>query len=99
MANKGYEFDHLFMTVVIGDTSVGKSSLLRKLVSPDTQIASEQHIATIGVDFLVKSLQVRGQKIKLQVWDTAGQERFRSVTSTYFRGAMGALICYDCMTR
>ena len=88
------------MTVVIGDTSVGKSTLLRKLVEPDLVIDElSQHISTIGVDFLVKNLNVLGSSVKLQVWDTAGQERFRSVTSTYYRGAMGAIICYDCVGR
>jgi len=51
----------------------------------------------VGVDFIVRTIQIMGQGVKLQVWDTAGQERFRSVTSAYYRGAMGAIVCYDCM--
>lgn len=45
---------------------------------------------------MVRSVETDGFKIKLQVWDTAGQERFRSVTSAYYRGSMGAVVCYDC---
>ena len=98
MSKKKQEFDHLFMIVIIGDSAVGKSCLLKKFSEPDTNLSSLQqsHIATVGVDFVVKLLYVQNQRIKLQVWDTAGQERFRAVTSAYYRGAMGAVVCYDC---
>ena len=56
---------------------------------------ADNHMATVGVDFIVRTIEVDNQLIKLQVWDTAGQERFRSVTSAYYRGAMGAIVCYD----
>lgn len=51
--------------------------------------------STIGVDFKVKTLNLRGQKVKLNVWDTAGQERFRTLTSSYYRGAQGVILVYD----
>ncbi len=51
--------------------------------------------STIGVDFKVKMLPVRGQKLRLNVWDTAGQERFRTLTSSYYRGAQGVILVYD----
>lgn len=50
----------------------------------------------MGVDFLTKTISVLNSSVQLQVWDTAGQERFRAITASYFRGAMGAIICYDC---
>ncbi len=56
---------------------------------------ADNHMATVGVDFIVRTIKVKDQLVKLQVWDTAGQERFRSVTSAYYRGAMGAIVCYD----
>ena len=51
--------------------------------------------STIGVDFKVKMLNIRGQKVRLNVWDTAGQERFRRLTSSYYRGAQGVILVYD----
>lgn len=97
MKQKKLEYQHLFMIVMIGDSSVGKSCLLKKFVEPDHQMSfKENHMATVGVDFIVRTVKVQDQLVKLQVWDTAGQERFRSVTSAYYRGAMGAVVCYDC---
>ena len=55
--------------------------------------------ATIGVDFMIKTVEIDGEKIKLQIWDTAGQERFRAVTRSYYRGAAGALLVYDVTRR
>ena len=58
---------------------------------------SNQYKATIGADFLTKEVNVDDRLVTMQTWDTAGQERFRSITMAYYRGAFGALICYDCM--
>ena len=52
-------------------------------------------ITTIGIDFKVKTIEVDGKRVKLQIWDTAGQERFRTITTAYYRGAMGILLVYD----
>ena len=54
------------------------------------------HSATVGVDFVRKPLYVDGKHIMLQSWDTAGTERFRTITMSYYRSAMGAIICFDC---
>ena len=51
---------------------------------------------TIGIDFRIKSIKILNKTVKLQVWDTAGQERFRTITQTYYKGAMGILLVYDC---
>lgn len=86
------DFDHLFKILVIGDSGVGKSSLISKLCNGKMQ---DSYVSTIGVDFNVKTMIVDGKIIKLQIWDTAGQERFKSVTTSYYRGAIGVLIVYD----
>lgn len=57
------------------------------------------HIATIGVDFKIKTLNIDGIKIKMQIWDTAGQERFKTITQTYYKGAAGVVLVYSVTER
>ena len=71
---------------------VGKSCLLLRY-SDDSFTSS--FITTIGIDFKIKSILIGDAKVKLQIWDTAGQERFRTITTAYYRGAMGILLVYD----
>jgi len=92
MNNPEDDYDHLFKLLMIGDSGVGKSSLLMRFT--DDKFTGK-YITTIGVDFKIKTIEVNGQKIKLQIWDTAGQERFRTITSSYYRGAHGVIIVYD----
>jgi Ras-related protein Rab-18 len=82
------EFDYLFKLLMIGDSGVGKSSLLLSFTSDSFEDLSP----TIGVDFKVKYVNVGGKKLKLAIWDTAGQERFRTLTSSYYRGAQGIIM-------
>ena len=61
-----------------------------------TDDSFDEHIqSTIGVDFKVKHLDMSGKRVKLTIWDTAGQERFRTLTSSYYRGAHGVVLVYD----
>jgi len=82
--------------LIIGESSVGKSSLLLRFT--DDAFDPEQ-AATIGVDFKVKTVKVHGDKVKLAIWDTAGQERFRTLTPSYYRGGQGVIVVYDVTNR
>ncbi|CAG2102788.1 unnamed protein product [Medioppia subpectinata] len=86
------EYDHLFKLLIIGDSGVGKSSLLLRFAD---NTFSGSYITTIGVDFKIRTIEVDNEKVKLQIWDTAGQERFRTITSTYYRGTHGVIVVYD----
>ncbi|WWC66394.1 uncharacterized protein I206_100296 [Kwoniella pini CBS 10737] len=84
--------------LLIGNSSVGKSSLLLRFTDNEF-LTDEETAATIGVDFKVKSIELDGKRYKLSVWDTAGQERFRTLTSSYYRGAQGVVLVYDVSSR
>mmetsp|Transcript_21904 Transcript_21904/g.59977 ORF Transcript_21904/g.59977 Transcript_21904/m.59977 type:complete len:144 (+) Transcript_21904:54-485(+) len=88
----GGNYDHLIKLLLIGDSGVGKSCLLLRF-SDDAFTTS--FITTIGIDFKIRTIDMEGQKLKLQIWDTAGQERFKTITTAYYRGAMGILLVYD----
>ena len=86
------DYDYLLKFLLIGDAGVGKSCLLQRFAD---DAFSETYLSTIGVDFRIKTMDIDGKLIKLQIWDTAGQERFRTITSSYYRGADGVIIVYD----
>jgi len=88
----GAKYDFLLKLLLIGDSGVGKSCLLLRY-SDDS--FTHSFITTIGIDFKIKSINVEGSKVKLQIWDTAGQERFRTITTAYYRGAMGIFLVFD----
>ncbi|XP_033178040.1 ras-related protein Rab-35 isoform X1 [Bombus impatiens] len=71
---------------------VGKSSLLLRFAD---NTFNGSYITTIGVDFKIQTVDIDGERVKLQIWDTAGQERFRTITSTYYRGTHGVIVVYD----
>ena len=86
------EYDYLFKILLIGDAGVGKSTMLLKFVD---DIFTTSYLSTIGVDFKIKTIELDNKIIKLQIWDTAGQERFRTITSSYYRGAYGIFVVFD----
>lgn len=91
--NAGKDYDILHKIVLIGDSGVGKTSLLQRFA--EQYFSGDTHITTIGVDFKLRTIQVGNKRVKLQVWDTAGQEKFRVITKCYYRNAAGIIIAYD----
>lgn len=91
-AGSGKSYDSIMKILLIGDSGVGKSCLLVRFVDDKF---NPSFITTIGIDFKIKTVDINGKKIKLQLWDTAGQERFRTITTAYYRGAMGIILVYD----
>lgn len=89
-------FDFLFKIILVGDSNVGKTCVVQSFKSG---IFVEKQQNTIGVDFSVRTLDIDGKKVKMQVWDTAGQERFRTITQSYYRSAHGAIVAYDITRR
>ena len=84
---------HIFKIVLLGDSGVGKSNLVWRFTKNEFNQDSK---STIGVEFATKTVQIEDNKmVKAQIWDTAGQERYRSIASSYYRGALGALLVYD----
>ena len=90
------EYDAIIKLLLIGDSGVGKSCLLMRFAEG---CFSESYITTIGIDFKIRTIEQNGKRLKLQIWDTAGQERFRTITTAYYRGAMGILLVYDVSNR
>ena len=85
-------YDVLFKIVLIGDSFVGKTNIMSKYLMNEFH---EDSKATVGVEFGAKKFDIEGKSVKAQIWDTAGQERYKSITTTYYKGAKGALIVYD----
>jgi Ras-related protein Rab-1A len=89
-------YDYLIKCLIIGDSGTGKSSLMVRFTD---DVFSASYISTIGVDFKLKTINYRNKNFKIQIWDTAGQDRFRTITSSYYRGANAVIICYDITDR
>ena len=86
------EPSNIFKILTIGESGVGKTCILRRFVEDKFL---KNHLATIGIDFKTKTLNINNQEIKLKIWDTAGQERFRNITTQYYKGADGIVLVYD----
>jgi len=89
-------YDLQIKLLMIGDSGVGKTCLLLRYANDSF---SPTFITTIGIDFKIKNIEIEGKRVKMQIWDTAGQERFRTITTSYFRGAQGIILVYDTTDR
>ncbi|XP_036415437.1 ras-related protein Rab-43 [Colossoma macropomum] len=89
-------YDLVFKIVLVGDVGVGKTCVVQRF---KTGTFIERQGNTIGVDFTMKTMEIQGKRVKLQIWDTAGQERFRTITQSYYRSTNGAIITYDITKR
>lgn len=79
--------------LILGDSGVGKSSILVRYTE---EKFNHSHIATIGLDFKTKTIEIEGKQLEMQIWDTAGTEKFRVITKTYYQRCSGIIIAYDC---
>ena len=86
------EYSIIFKIILIGDTSVGKTNILSRYINDKFLETSK---STVGVELATKVEYYNNKKIKIQIWDTAGQERYKSITTSYYKGAKGAFIVYD----
>lgn len=87
------KIDDLYKIILIGDMTVGKTGLLTRFTENPTD--TKDLLPTIGIDFKVRTIELEGKRIKLQLWDTAGSERFRTLTKSFYRGSHGLIIVYD----
>ena len=92
----GEYFDVKYKIMVIGESKVGKTSLIKRYTKDEF---GGVFLTTVGVDFQDKIIEIDGKKVRLQVWDSAGQERFRNITKSYFQSSHGFLIVYDITDR
>ena len=88
--------EFLFKILLLGDSGVGKSSIILRYIENNF---SQNLMNSIGVDFKLKNIEVKGKKVKLQVWDTTGQERFRTITTSYYKGAQAIIVVFDITDR
>uniref|UniRef100_A0A7M4FJR7 RAB42, member RAS oncogene family n=1 Tax=Crocodylus porosus TaxID=8502 RepID=A0A7M4FJR7_CROPO len=96
-AKKSRDLIRIFRIIMLGDSTVGKSSLLKRYTEG---VFLESISQTVGVDFYVQFMEIEpGVRVKLQFWDTAGQERFRSVTRSYYRNSAGGVLMFDLTNR
>ena len=86
----------IFKLIVIGDSGVGKSCMLKALKE---EVFNEDSKPTVGVEFFSKNYNLDNNEIKVQIWDTAGQERYFTITSSYYKGAKGCALVYDIANR
>ncbi|CAJ1073755.1 ras-related protein Rab-15-like [Xyrichtys novacula] len=90
------QYDVLVRLLMLGDSGVGKTCMLRRFAESEF---NPTHISTIGVDFKMKTLEIDGVKVRVQIWDTAGQERYKTITKQYYRRAQGIVFVYDITNR
>ena len=85
-------YDYQAKILTIGESGVGKTCIISRFTKNEFSL---NHLATIAIDFKLKRIQVKDKTIKLQIWDTAGQERFNTLTTGFFKGSDGIILCYS----
>ena len=88
--------DFLFKIIIVGDPNVGKSTIIKRLISDKFD---DNYNATIGLDFAAHTFYIDEKEIKIYIWDTAGQECFRSIIKSYYSDIAGAILVYDISDR
>ncbi|KAI0978210.1 hypothetical protein GJ496_002259 [Pomphorhynchus laevis] len=86
------KYDARFKILLLGESMVGKTSILQRYVTETCPIATK---TTIGVDYLSKPISIDDKIVDLQIWDTAGQEKYRTITMNYVRNSHGVFIIFD----
>ena len=94
MSSPGKNYDITYKVLVVGEMSVGKTSLIRRYSCPEKKMAMS-YLTTVGIDFVNVIELIDNVRIRLMIWDTAGQERFRTFTKLHFRGTKGLILVYD----
>ena len=89
-------YDYMFKVLLLGDAGVGKTSLMWRF---SEDVFNKTYISTIGIDFKLRTIEVQGKRVRLQIWDTAGQERFHAISVSYYRSAVGIMMVYDITRR
>jgi small GTP-binding protein len=90
------DFDYTMKVVIIGDSGVGKSSMLLRYTE---NRFIDNYIMTIGINYVWNICEADGLKIKLQIWDTAGQEKYKTITQNYYRNSNGGIISFSISSR
>ena len=90
--NKGEEYDVYVKILLLGDSGVGKTCLLRRYQEDNYK---HDFISTVGIDYKTHYCNVEGKRVKCQIWDTAGQERFHVITRAFYKGSHGIVLVYD----
>lgn len=91
-SHKNQEIDLFFKCLIIGDSATGKNSILLRF---SDNLFNKNDLATIGVDFKIRTIQVNNMAVKLQVWEISGQELFRIIASSYYRGTDYIFVAYS----
>jgi small GTP-binding protein len=85
-------YDFVVKVIIVGSSGAGKSCMLLRFVD---DVFGTNFIATIGLDFKIKTIEIDGKRVKLQIWDSAGQERFFAILPSYYRNAHAVMLVYD----
>ena len=97
MSDSDYEnYDQLLKLLLVGESGVGKTCILRWFVNDDFTLS---HLSTIAIDFWLNNCNIDGKKVLMQLWDTAGQERYNTLTSAFFKGSDGILVVFSVCDR